>query len=233
MNARGVVFDIGGVLELTPATGWRRTWESRLALAPGDIDRVLGPVWEAGAVGAITESGVRTEIMTRLGLGDTGADAFLADLWDEYLGAPNTALIAFVRELPHRFPGCRLGVLSNSFTGAREREDAAYGFGALFARLVYSHECGLLKPDPRAYALVCDGLGLRPGDCLFVDDLPANTEAAEAAGMRAALFTGNEAVTAAITRHLGREGSGSSEGSRGSGNSRSSQGSQSSQGSGA
>jgi hypothetical protein len=31
-----VVFDIGGVLELTPPTGYRERWEKSLGLAPGN-----------------------------------------------------------------------------------------------------------------------------------------------------------------------------------------------------
>ncbi|MGV9317084.1 HAD-IA family hydrolase [Streptomyces sp. NPDC003691] len=202
MTERCVLFDIGGVLEHTPATHWRDRWERRLGLAPGTVDRTLEPVWAAGATGALTESGVRTEIVRRLGLDSRSADAFLADLWHEYLGTPNTGLTAFVRELPHRFPGTRTGALSNSFAGAREREEAAYGYGALFEEIVYSHECGLLKPDPRAYAHVCERLGVRPVDCLFVDDVAENAAAAAAAGMRTVLHRSNGETIAAITAHV-------------------------------
>jgi hypothetical protein len=34
MNDRCVVLDIGGVLEITPATGWDRAWEERLGQRP-------------------------------------------------------------------------------------------------------------------------------------------------------------------------------------------------------
>ncbi|QDY81470.1 HAD-IA family hydrolase [Streptomyces qinzhouensis] len=202
---RAVVFDIGGVLEITPSTDWRRSWEHRLGLGPGGIDCRLAAVWAAGAVGGLTEAGVRAGISGLLDLDARATDAFLTDLWDEYLGSPNTVLVDFVRKLPVSFPGARLGVLSNSFAGAGEREEAAYGYSALFEEIVYSHECGLLKPDPRAYALVCDRLGVRPGDCLFVDDAEANTTAAEAFGMRTLLFRGIEDTArtiAAVTAHL-------------------------------
>jgi hypothetical protein len=35
MAIRAVVFDIGGVLEITPRTGWDEKWEARLHLKPG------------------------------------------------------------------------------------------------------------------------------------------------------------------------------------------------------
>jgi hypothetical protein len=38
MRIQAVVFDIGGVLELTPGLGVTGTWESRLGLASGELD---------------------------------------------------------------------------------------------------------------------------------------------------------------------------------------------------
>ena len=40
--------------------------------------------------------------------------------------------------------------------GAREREQAAYGFQDMCDTIVYSHEVGYLKPEPAAYRIVCE-----------------------------------------------------------------------------
>ena len=37
---------------------------------------------------------------------------------------------------------------------------------------------GVLKPDPRAYAFVTDGLGVTADACVFVDDQMRNVEGA-------------------------------------------------------
>ncbi|WP_406131058.1 HAD family hydrolase [Streptomyces sp. NBC_00989] len=200
MNARCLILDIGGVLELTPRTGWLARWDERLGLPPGTADRRLADVWEAGEVGTIAEDEVSEQVAARLGLGPVDTESFMADLWDEYLGTPNTELIDYVAGL--RRPHCRLGILSNSFVGARELETAAYGFDRLVDEIVYSHEIGVRKPDPRAFAIACARLQVRPGDCLFVDDFARNIEAARAAGMRAHLFEDNAGTVARITAHL-------------------------------
>ena len=47
MAIRAVVFDIGGVLEITPSTAWDARCEARLSLQPGELDQRLGDVWRA------------------------------------------------------------------------------------------------------------------------------------------------------------------------------------------
>lgn len=194
-----LLLDIGGVLELTPPTGWVRRWEEWLGLPPGGIGERMGDVWEAGTVGRVREDEVYAQVAARLELGPPQVDAFVGDLWTEYLGTPNEELIAHVRGLRGT---CRLGILSNSFVGARERETAAYRFDELVEHIVYSHETGFLKPDPRAFAAACAALGVAPGDCLLIDDAAVNVEAARALRMQAHLFDGNPGAIARITAHL-------------------------------
>ena len=149
---RAVVFDIGGVLEITPDLGVYRQWETRLGLPAGEMGERMHDVWLGGALGAITLDDVHRAVTDRLGLDERQVAAFMADMWREYLGTANTELIEYARGLRPRY---RTGILSNSFVGAREREQAAYGFEDLVDEIVYSHEAGISKPDPRIYALVC------------------------------------------------------------------------------
>ncbi|MCH0541718.1 HAD family phosphatase [Streptomyces sp. MUM 203J] len=200
-----VILDIGGALELTPDTGWVDRWERRLGLAPGAVRDRMHDVWAAGAVGDVSEREVHEQAAARLGLDARQTEAFMEDLWEEYLGTPNEELLAYVRGLRGR---CRLGILSNSFVGAREREAAAYGFDALVEVIVYSHETGVNKPDRRAFDLVLGRLGVRAEDCLFVDDAAVNVEAARALGMRGHLYEGVEGAVARIGRHVREAGDG-------------------------
>ena len=117
-----MVFDIGGVLEVTPRTAWREGWAARCGLTPG-----LRPRY-------------------------------------------------------------RTAILSNSFVGAREREQALYGFEDMCDTIVYSHEVGWRKPDPRIYHAVCDGLGCAPDDAVLLDDVQENIDGARAVGMGAVRF---------------------------------------------
>ncbi len=199
MAIRAVVFDIGGVLEITPDLGIGRRWEARLGLDAGGLGARTADVWQAGSIGTITLDGVHQAIRERLGLDESQLAAFMADVWQEYLGTANTELIEYVRGLRPRF---RTGILSNSFVGAREREQAAYGFEDLVDDIVYSHEAGMTKPDPRIYALACDRLGVQPGEAVFLDDSGPCVAGARDAGLHAVHYRSNAQARAEIGRLL-------------------------------
>ena len=60
---------------------------------------------------------------------------------------------------------------------------------AAFDALVLSHEVGQRKPNREVF-VYCQRLAhCAPGECLFVDDLPVNVEAAERAGLRGIVYT--------------------------------------------
>jgi epoxide hydrolase-like predicted phosphatase len=202
MTIKAVVFDIGGVLEITPRLGVSETWESRLSLPPGELNERMADAWHGGGIGTVSEREVHQALAERLGLNEQQVSDFMADLWREYLGTANTELIDYVHGLRPRY---RTGILSNSFVGAREREQAAYGFEDLVDEIVYSHECGLSKPDPASYALACERLGVSPAQVVFLDDYEPNVAGARLAGMHAVLYRDNPQAIGAMERLLARE----------------------------
>ena len=191
MSIQAVVFDIGGVLEITPDLGVAGTWESRLGLAPGELNKRMEDAWVGGSIGTISEADVHQAVREHLGLDQRQLTEFMADIWREYLGTANTELIEYARGLRPRY---RTGILSNSFVGAREREQAAYGFEDLVDEIIYSHECGMSKPDPAIYALACARLAVEPARMVFVDDFEPCVEGARRAGIHAVLYSGNAQV---------------------------------------
>jgi HAD superfamily hydrolase (TIGR01509 family) len=196
---RAVAFDIGGVLEFTPETGWAARWEERLGLPPRELNRRLGSVWRAGGIGTISEHQVVRAVREVLRLGPAQADALMDDMWAEYVGTPNTEMIEYARGLRARR---RTGIISNSFVGARWRERDLYHFEDVADVIVYSHEVGVAKPDPAIFGLACEALEVEPGELVFVDDNQGHVAAARALGIQAILFTGNAAVIAGIEGRL-------------------------------
>ena len=201
MVIRAVVFDIGGVLEITPDLGIDRLWETRLGLPAGEMLVRMRDIWRDGSIGTITLDDVHEALRDRLDLDDQTVAQYMADLWREYLGTANTELIEYARRLRPRH---RTGIVSNSFVGAREREQAAYGFEGLVEEIVYSHEAGFSKPDPRIYALICSRLNVPPGEMVFLDDAEACVAGARDAGIHAVRYQDNAQAIAEIEKLLAR-----------------------------
>jgi len=85
--------------------------------------------------------------------------------------------------------GVRLAILSNEldlFYGADFR--TRLPLLDLFEAIVDATYTRILKPDPRAYALVMEALALPPASCVFVDDQKRNIDGAAAVGMRTVHF---------------------------------------------
>ena len=208
MAIRAVVFDIGGVLEITQdlsptrsQDSVTRAWEARLGWPAGEVDVRMRDAWIGGSIGTVTLDEVHQALRDRVGLDEEQVAAFMADMWREYLGTANTELIEYARGLRPRY---RTGILSNSFVGAREREQEAYGFEDLVDEIVYSHECGMSKPDPRIYALTCERLGVLPEETVFVDDYAPNVVAAREAALNGVHHTVNLTTIGAIEQLLGK-----------------------------
>jgi putative hydrolase of the HAD superfamily len=183
MPIRAIVLDIGGVLEHTPDLGTAARWEPEFG--PGWLDRV-GPIFDAGELGTITLQDVHDQAAAALGVTAARFAAYMDDVWIEYLGTYNGELADYWRA--RRAEGYTTAIISNSFVGAREREEEAYRFSELTDLIVYSHEVGLKKPDPAIYELCLDRLGMAPREVVFVDDFEDNCVAARALGMSAVLF---------------------------------------------
>jgi HAD superfamily hydrolase (TIGR01509 family) len=196
---RAVVFDIGGVLEVTPPTGWQQRWCTQLELPDERFRTLLAPPGRAGSLGQNDLEQYTATAQELLGLDDEQTVAFMDDIWDEYLGTPNTELIGYFTGLRNQV---RTAILSNSFVGAREREQERYGFEDRCDAIAYSHEIGVMKPDPAAYTAVCDLLEVEPHEVLFLDDLETCVKGAEAVGMTAVLYRDNVQAIAEIEAHL-------------------------------
>ena len=92
------------------------------------------------------------------------------------------AMVDAVREV--RAAGYRTALLTNNAREWEEQWRASIPVDELFDVVVDSSRVGLRKPDPAIYRLTCELLGVPPDECLFVDDLDCNVEAAKALGMR-------------------------------------------------
>jgi epoxide hydrolase-like predicted phosphatase len=111
---------------------------------------------------------------------------------------PEPAMLDAVRRA--RAAGVRTGLISNSW-GTRRYDRAL--LAELFDGVVISGEEGMRKPTPAIYALGAERVGLAPGECVFVDDLPFNLEPARELGMAAVHHRDAASTVAELEQLLG------------------------------
>lgn len=187
----GVVFDFGGVISVSPREGW--------SLYPFCAARGVGRaavdagwaryrhLWDGGFISF--------EEMYRRMFADAGvgiSDADVAELWEidavAWIRDLRADTLELMRALKAR--GRRIGILTNMSPDFHERlfVPRAAAYRALADAEVVSGLERLYKPERPIYDLMARRMGLPPGRLLFVDDTPANVEAARGYGWQAEVY---------------------------------------------
>jgi epoxide hydrolase-like predicted phosphatase len=107
---------------------------------------------------------------------------------------PDEEMLAAVRRFHDA--GVATALVSNSWRATD------YDVDGLFDVIVLSGEIGIRKPDPEIYRRAVTLLGVKLGDCVFVDDLGGNLKPAKALGMATILHTGASSTIAQLERLL-------------------------------
>lgn len=108
-----------------------------------------------------------------------------------------------VRLLPElRKHGFRLYFLSNFPLDIFEEIKTGYYFFRYFDGGVISSEVKFSKPDKRIFEILLDKYSLIPGECLFIDDIEINVQAAEVSGMKGLITFGSENIAKEISEVL-------------------------------
>ena len=96
----------------------------------------------------------------------------------------------------------KLAILSNNPPGLAQWLDD-WGMLDLFDLVFCSGDEGAAKPDPAAFEMTLERLGVAPEEAVFIDDTPGHVEAAQALGLHGILFTTAEALGSELSDLLG------------------------------
>lgn len=198
---KAVIFDFGGVLVRTRSEHLRTAWEQRLGLPPGGASELVF----GGERGAAVQHGHMTDeahwqwLGEHLGLNAADLASLRADFFAEDI--LDLTLLAYVDRL--RAAGYHLGLLSNAGDNARWIFGERFPVLPHFDSVTISAEEGVMKPDPRIFAIALRRADAAPGEAVFVDDFAANVEGARAVGMLAVHFRTTEQTIAALAELTG------------------------------
>lgn len=191
MSGRGLLPALGGTafgsgFERLALPGEREPAVRSIAARRGPLGPERDPLWDAMLSGEITERGYwrarSEEIGAALGRPGWPITEFMHLLYSgtgEVVRPEAAALVADAKAA-----GLRVGALTNDLQAFHGGDGMASDpFIAGLDALVDGSVIGVLKPDPRVYAIAAEALGLPPSAIVFVDDLPWNAAAAREAGM--------------------------------------------------
>ena len=186
MKLRAVIFDYGNVICRPPT---EQQIGAAAALCGLTVEQFLDAFWRkrreydrgteaqaywqdiAAASGRVFEPALVAELMRRE-----------VDFWGRF----DTRVLGWAQVL--RSAGLRTGILSNLPRTLGQKLRRQTGFLEHFDQVTFSYELGVIKPEPEIYRHAIEGLGVEPGEALFLDDRPENVEGARAAGIQPEVF---------------------------------------------
>ena len=193
-RARAVISDFGGVLT-TPLIESFAAFQRHSGISPQQLAEAMRRATDASdgrhplyelEKGAITEADFLRQVERALGSG-VKLDSFREQYFTHL--HPNEPMIDYMRTLRAR--GLRMAMLTNNVREWEPHWRAKLpDIDEIFELVVDSAFVGMRKPDPAIYRLTLERLGdgLRAEECLFVDDVDVNCDAARGVGMRAVQF---------------------------------------------
>jgi 2-haloacid dehalogenase len=185
MAERVVVFDLGGVLlDWDPRHLYRRLIDDEAAM-----ERFLAEVcthewnqtFDAGRPFAdgVAELTARHPDLAHL------IEAYDRE-WHHMVKGPIEGTVEHLEAL--HAGGVPLFGLSNWSAEKLPQVRGRYAFLERFRHIVVSGEVGVIKPDARIFEILLDHVGRPAPDCLFIDDVERNVEAARSLGFDVVRF---------------------------------------------
>ncbi len=201
---RGIVFDMDGLLF--------------------DSERVVKRSWDmAGDELGIVHMG--SHIYHTLGMNLAGRTAYFTKAVGENF--PHEEFFALTRRYFYKIvdleglslkPGARelleygkesgykMAVATSSRSGYALQNLKTAGIYSYFDGLVFGDMVSRSKPDPEIYLRACESIGIRPKECIALEDAPAGIRAAWAAGMKPVMIPDlvepDEAVKTLVCRRF-------------------------------
>jgi len=197
---RAVISDFGGVLT-TPLMNAFASHQNRTGIPAEALGRAMQGIAEREGAhplfelekGNLTEAAFLDAIAVELAreLGHEPQMHGFKEIFFEALD-PNEPMIELMRRI--KASGRRMALLTNNVREWEPLWRAMMPIDEIFELVVDSAFVGVRKPEPEIYELTLARLGdgISAGECLFVDDVALNIDAARELGFEAVHFRDNE-----------------------------------------
>ena len=190
-----VAFDLGNVLcsidDATPAT--------KLAQLSGRSPSDVRDIVFAERHELLFGTGkISFEDHARRAIAELGVDLSIGEFTDIYNSVltPSDEIYPLVARIAATH---RIALVSNTSEPHWEYAQRFLPFSAQFDPVIVSYVVGSVKPEPEFYDALLEQSVVPAGQILFIDDLPANVEAATRAGMIGHQFESRSLLEATLS----------------------------------
>lgn len=185
---KNIIFDMGNVLlQFDPYVSLNIYCENEEEKEMIYKELFKGPEWIMGDEGKIT-NGQRYELVKqRIPERLHQTLKLVVENWDMCM-KPVEGALDFYQQVKEK--GYRTFILSNACNRFYHFFPKFYDLKS-FDGVVVSSEVKMIKPNPAIYECILEKYHLNPEECLFLDDVEANIEAARAVGMKGIVFKDN------------------------------------------
>lgn len=179
---KAIIFDIGGVVT-SPATfhPFARKYAKALGLKETGIYDILQKYWKLWELEKINEKEFFESVARDLKMEGHG-EKIREDLYN--IAKPCKGIHLLINKLRK---GYKIFALTNHAREFFEFLDSRQDIENKFEKVFKSYETGFAKPDPKFFKYMLDRIGMKPEECVFIDDSEKNVKAAGMLGFKAIL----------------------------------------------
>ena len=174
---KAIIFDYGGVLSVGGhIRSFGEMYASKFAISLKEFNQFMIDNWHKAIVNNINSELFWTNLANFLKI---EKDVFRKDFID-FFGFRNDVL-NLIKKLKKNY---KLALLSNQIEDWLEEIIEKYELGKIFDVIITSYNFKTAKPDIAIFNETVKKLGIKPEECIYIDDLEKNIPPAKKLGMK-------------------------------------------------
>jgi len=187
---KAVIFDIGNVILAFDNDIFLNKISQHTSKSVDDLKEIIytSNLANRYETGLLSSDDFISQVIKEGGL-EISVDEFIEAYTQIY--TPIETTIDLIKSLKGKY---KLGILSNCGAVQIEKAISDMDFFGLFDTYTLSYKVGVMKPDIRIYEDASRKLGLKPEECIYIDDVIEYIDAANELGFHAIHYTNHEAV---------------------------------------
>jgi len=185
---KAIIFDYGGVLSVEAnLNSFGEKYAPKFGKDPEEFKELITDNWLQARINKIDSKLFWKNLSNFLEIDEKSLRKDLMDFFGFREDVFN-----LIKSLKKR--GYKLGLLSNQIEDWLEEVIEQHRLDKIFDVIVTSYKTGVAKPDTSIFKETVEKMGVKPRECVYVDDMKKNIFPAKNLGMKCILFTDVESL---------------------------------------